>query len=84
MAARGHSIRVVRTSIEAIVLVIGWILGGSVGIGTVLFALTIGPITHITIPALAIRPHRPPARATSFSAEDDGLPWNPVGSKLGE
>jgi uncharacterized membrane protein YczE len=55
IAARGHSMRVVRTSVEATVLVAGYLLGGTVGIGTVLYALTIGPITHRTIPALAIK-----------------------------
>jgi uncharacterized membrane protein YczE len=56
LAARGHSIRVVRTTIEATVLATGFLLGGTVGIGTVLYAVAIGPITHVTIPALAIRP----------------------------
>ncbi|MGO9901194.1 MAG: YczE/YyaS/YitT family protein [Solirubrobacteraceae bacterium] len=54
IAARGHSMRVVRTSVEAAVLLVGFLLGGTVGIGTVLFAVTIGPITHLTIPALSI------------------------------
>jgi uncharacterized membrane protein YczE len=54
IAARGHSIRVVRTSIEATVLVTGFLLGGTVGIGTVVYALLIGPIMHVTVPALAI------------------------------
>jgi uncharacterized membrane protein YczE len=59
LAARGHSIRVVRTSIEITVLLTGWLLGGTVGIGTVVYALGIGPIAHITIPRLAIeRPGR--------------------------
>ena len=39
---------------EAIVLITGFLLGGSVGIGTVVYALAIGPITHRTSPALAI------------------------------
>jgi uncharacterized membrane protein YczE len=56
LANRGHSLRVVRTAIELTVLVIGWLLGGTVGIGTVLFAVTIGPIVHVTIPALTRRP----------------------------
>ncbi len=55
ISARGHSMRVVRTAIEATVLVTGILLGGTFGIGTVLYALAIGPITHVTIPALAIR-----------------------------
>jgi uncharacterized membrane protein YczE len=58
IAGRGHSMRVVRTSIEATVLVTGFLLGGTVGIGTVLYALAIGPITHLTIPALALRRER--------------------------
>jgi uncharacterized membrane protein YczE len=54
IAARGHSMRVVRTTIEGTVLVVGFLLGGTVGVGTVLYAVAIGPITHVTIPALAI------------------------------
>ncbi len=50
LAARGFSVRVVRTIIEVIVLVSGVILGGSIGIGTVLFAVAIGPIAHQAIP----------------------------------
>jgi uncharacterized membrane protein YczE len=56
IAARRHSMRLVRTCIEAAVLLTGFLLGGTVGIGTVLYALTIGPITHRTIPALALSP----------------------------
>ena len=55
LAARGHSIRVVRTGIEVTVLIAGFALGGTVGIGTLLYALAIGPISHITIPALTVR-----------------------------
>jgi uncharacterized membrane protein YczE len=54
IASRGHSIRIVRTTIEAAVLLTGFLLGGTVGIGTLLYALAIGPITHHTIPGLAI------------------------------
>lgn len=54
IAARGVSLRVVRTSIEVSVLVVGFLLGGTVGVGTVLYALAIGPITHLTIPALRL------------------------------
>jgi uncharacterized membrane protein YczE len=54
-AARGHSIRVVRTAIELTVLAIGFGLGGSVGIGTVVYALSIGPLAHIFIPIFKIR-----------------------------
>ncbi|MFL5767874.1 MAG: YczE/YyaS/YitT family protein [Actinomycetota bacterium] len=50
IARRGHSIRVSRTVIEVSVLVVGFLLGGRVGLGTVLFAVSIGPIAHVTIP----------------------------------
>jgi uncharacterized membrane protein YczE len=52
-AARGHSIRVVRTAIELTVLVTGWLLGGTVGVGTVLYALAIGPLAHVFVPLFA-------------------------------
>jgi uncharacterized membrane protein YczE len=55
IAARGHSIRVVRTGIEAIVLGTGWLLGGNVGAGTVLYAVAIGPLAHVFIPLFARR-----------------------------
>lgn len=58
IASRGRSMRVVRTAVEATVLITGLLLGGTVGVGTVLYALGIGPITHLTIPALGI--DRPP------------------------
>ena len=53
LAARGHSIRIVRTGLEVTVLVIGWLLGGTVGVGTVLYALSIGPLAHVFIPLFA-------------------------------
>ena len=54
IAGRGYSMRVVRTSIEAMVLLVGFLLGGTVGIGTVVYAASIGLITHHTIPWLMI------------------------------
>lgn len=54
LAARGHSIRVVRTGIELSVLAVGWLLGGTVGVGTVLYAVAIGPLSHVFLPALQI------------------------------
>ena len=46
LAARGHPLWAVRTVLELSALVIGWALGGDVGVGTVLFALGIGPLGH--------------------------------------
>jgi uncharacterized membrane protein YczE len=53
LAARGHSIRVVRTGIEVTVLATGWALGGTVGVGTVLYAVSIGPLAHLFVPLFA-------------------------------
>lgn len=55
LAARGIPVGVGRTVIEATVLAVGWLLGGSVGIGTALFAGSIGPLVARTLPRLAVR-----------------------------
>jgi uncharacterized membrane protein YczE len=49
VARTGLSVRLVRTSIEATVLVVGWLLGGTVGIGTVVYAFGIGPLVQLTL-----------------------------------
>lgn len=54
LAARGMSIRAARTGIEITVLVIGWLLGGTVGVGTVAYAVAIGPLAHVFIPLFTI------------------------------
>ncbi len=54
-ARTGWSIWPVRTGIEVTVLIIGWILGGNVGVGTLAFALLIGPLCSLTLPLFAIR-----------------------------
>ena len=72
IAARGHSIRVVRTGIEVTVVLVGWLLGGTVGVGTVIYAVGIGPLAHFFIPRLALSDRGasaasrgdPPSRAT--------------------
>ncbi len=56
LAARGHSIRVVRSGIELSVMAVGWLLGGTVGVGTIVYAVAIGPLAHIFIPLLSIPP----------------------------
>lgn len=61
IAARGHSVRVVRTTLELGVLVVGYLLGGDAGIGTVLYAFGIGPLVHWTIPWLRMRDRATPA-----------------------
>ena len=46
ISARGHPLWLVRTALELSVLVLGWMLGGDVGVGTIVFAFGIGPLGH--------------------------------------
>jgi uncharacterized membrane protein YczE len=50
----GVSIRIVRTGLEVTVVVIGWVLGGVVGIGTVLYAVAIGPLVQLMLPRFIV------------------------------
>lgn len=50
----GWPIWAVRTGIEVTVLAVGWLLGGQVGVGTVAFALLIGPMVGLTLPFLRV------------------------------
>ena len=68
----GLSVRVVRTSLEITVLAVGFLLGGTVGLGTVLYALAIGPLLQLFLPytVVSLEPRHPgrrgsPARAAS-------------------
>src|SRR5829696_9876572 len=65
LARRGHSIRLVRTAIELSVLAVGWLLGGTVGLGTVLYAVSIGPLAQCFIPRLTVPPGRPAGAGAS-------------------
>src|SRR6185369_14826969 len=56
----GGSVRIIRTSIEVTVLAAGWLLGGTVGVGTVLYAVAIGPIVHRMLPLFAISDEKKP------------------------
>lgn len=55
----GWSLRLVRTGLEVVVLTTGWLLGGVVGLGTVLYALAIGPLVQLFLPHVVVRldPH---------------------------
>jgi uncharacterized membrane protein YczE len=61
VARSGRSIRLVRTVIEVTVLAVGFLLGGTVGVGTLLYALAIGPLAHVFIPLFTV--HARPATA---------------------
>ena len=58
----GRSVRLVRTTLEVAVLAVGWLLGGTVGVGTLLYALAIGPIAHALLPVFTVR-RQPPGDA---------------------
>jgi uncharacterized membrane protein YczE len=64
----GRSLRLVRVCIELTVLAIGWLLGGTVGVGTVLFAVCIGPLVQFFLPLLDTAA---PACAVGFVASHD-------------
>ncbi|WP_219722071.1 YczE/YyaS/YitT family protein [Deinococcus planocerae] len=67
----GRSVRLVRTGIEGVVLIAGWLLGGPVGVGTVAYALLIGPLVQVLLPHLTVQP----AGVTS-SGQASGGRWN--------
>ena len=60
IAKRGPSIRLVRSVLEVTVLATGFALGGTLGIGTIIFALTIGPLVHYFLPTLRFVAIPPP------------------------
>ncbi|MFP2508027.1 YczE/YyaS/YitT family protein [Buttiauxella gaviniae] len=55
-ARTGWSVRSVRTAIELTVLLAGWLMGGTFGVGTVLYALAIGPLIQLCLPWFRIAP----------------------------
>jgi len=62
------SIRLVRTSIELLVLAVGLILGGTVGLGTVAYALAIGPLVQLFMPVFTIAATKPAHEAVAANA----------------
>lgn len=55
VARTGRSTRLVRSTIEVVVVTAGWLLGGTVGLGTLAYALAIGPVVHVLLPRLTVR-----------------------------
>lgn len=65
-ARTGWSVRTVRTAIEISVLLLGWAMGGTFGVGTVLYALAIGPLIQICLPWFRPRVAKiPPAQTNA-------------------
>jgi uncharacterized membrane protein YczE len=74
----GRSIRLVRTGIEVVVVAAGWLLGGVFGIGTLLYAVTIGPLAQLFLPLFTIG-RRPARRGLSVQpAVVDAQPVQPA------
>jgi uncharacterized membrane protein YczE len=55
LARRGHSVALARTGIEVAALVAGALLGGTVGVGTILYAFGMGPLVAYFLPRLTVR-----------------------------
>jgi uncharacterized membrane protein YczE len=53
----GRPVGLVRTAIEVSVVLVGWLLGGNLALGTVLFVLAIGPLVHVFLPLLTVGGH---------------------------
>jgi uncharacterized membrane protein YczE len=65
----GRPLRTVRTGLEVTVVAVGLVLGGTIGIGTVVYALAIGPLTQLLLPFFTIA--LPAAGATTRGADGD-------------
>lgn len=68
----GMRIGVARTIVEVTVLVAGWLLGGQVGIGTLAFALLVGPMVGVALPILTVPAARDAARPRGEVAPEPG------------
>ncbi|HEU4811396.1 MAG TPA: hypothetical protein VFT00_04585 [Nocardioides sp.] len=69
----GRSLRLVRTGLELGVVLLGLLLGGVAGIGTLLYALAIGPLTQLLLPLVTVDLPRVGATATAEAAESAQL-----------
>ena len=58
VARTGGSVRLVRTAIEVVVVATGWLLGGTLGVATVLYAVAIGPLVQPLLPRLTVADRR--------------------------
>jgi uncharacterized membrane protein YczE len=78
LAARGHSLRAVRTVIELTVLGAGVALGGTVGVGTITYALAIGPLAKVFVPLLTVPLEVVPQREPRWRRNGAGSRPRPV------
>ncbi|NEB90440.1 hypothetical protein G3I21_01590 [Streptomyces bauhiniae] len=69
----GRSIRLIRTCVEVTVVTTGFALGGTVGVGTVLYALAIGPLAQFFLRVFALRPAPLPSRVVAAHAPERAI-----------
>ncbi len=67
VARTGWPLRAVRTGIEVSVVAVGWVLGGTLGVGTLAYALAVGPLVHLWLPRLTHA--RPAGEPATMAAE---------------
>lgn len=77
----GWSVRVSRTLIEVVVLGAGWLLGGSVGVGTVVYALAIGPLVQLLLPYFMVPTAVAAVQADAVSGAEPGAKAEPTDEK---
>jgi uncharacterized membrane protein YczE len=65
----GWSVRLARGALEVIVVTIGWLLGGPLGVGTLVFAVLIGPSVQWAFKLLNVKPHQPANEAVEATAD---------------
>lgn len=68
VARTGWTVRSVRTGIELSALSLGWLLGGTIGFGTLLYAVTIGPVIHVALPWFDWSKRKAPAEPATEAA----------------
>ncbi len=62
----GWPVGLVRAAIEVLVVLSGWALGGRVGLGTLAYAVAIGPVVHLLLPHFTLAPPARPARSARW------------------
>jgi uncharacterized membrane protein YczE len=67
----GGSVRLIRSAIEVVVVACGWLLGGTVGLVTVVYALGIGPLVHVLLPRLSVPVAAPRQAARTVPGDDE-------------
>jgi uncharacterized membrane protein YczE len=67
----GGSVRLVRCAIEVVVVACGWLLGGTVGPSTLLYAVAVGPLVHLFLPRMSVPPSARPEAVDRVPDENE-------------